>query len=141
MAIPSHIQRIHADRIARDQERLSLRVVKDKRKNSVHAIQKFLWALFVVQVEEHLAIRRGLKIVGLLQLLAQFFVVVDFAVHGQHVAVQLVDQRLRAVLHVHDLEPLVRRSSPARRRKCRSSPVRDGGSSWPKPRLGYADSA
>ena len=44
---------------------------------------------------------------GPAQARAQGLVVVDLAVDGQGVAVDRVQQRLGAVLHVHDGEPLV----------------------------------
>src|ERR1019366_2753915 len=38
--------------------------------------------------------------------------VVDLTVHGENISVELINQRLCAVLHVYNAEPLVRNNGP-----------------------------
>ena len=46
---------------------------------------------FSVKVEEHLAVRRCLEIVGLLKSCAQFLMIVDFTVYSENVAIEAVN--------------------------------------------------
>jgi hypothetical protein len=115
VAIPADVQRVHADRVPRDQIRVARRVVDHEREDAVDAVQEVPRVVLVVEVEQHLAVRARLELVGSPEPSAQVLVVVDLAVDRQHVARERIDERLRAVLDVHDREPLMGEDGPVAR--------------------------
>ena len=84
VAIPSDVEGNHANRVARDQERLATRIVQDEAEDAVDPVQEFARIPLVVEVEEHLAVRERLECVRPPQPSAQVAVVVDLPVYREY---------------------------------------------------------
>ena len=100
------VQRHHPDRIACHHVSVSRGVVKDEREDPVQLVEKIEAAL-AVQREDDLAIRRGLKLVGVAQPRRELAMVVDLAVHRQRQHSVGAAKRLSAVFEIDDGQPLV----------------------------------
>ena len=110
MLVAAGVERDHADGIAGDHVPVAPGVVEHEREDPVQLVQE-VGALLEVEGKDDLAVRIGRE--GVIRVAGpQLAVVVDLAVDGQHGRRLQVAQRLGAVEHVHDGEPLVGEHRP-----------------------------
>ena len=99
---PIIVERLDAEDIARAEKLLCLLIPDDEREHAAQAVEN-LFAVFLVAVEDDLAVRLCRKdVAGFQKLLADRLVVIDLAVKEQDEAAVLIENRLAAALKVND---------------------------------------
>jgi hypothetical protein len=114
LGIVPGIERDDAHVVARDQPPPPRLVVQHEREHAAQLVEEPL-AVLGVQRQDHLAVRTRLELVVALQLRLQLLVVVDLAVHRQHMRALGVLQRLRPTHRIDDRQPLMRQDRVGRR--------------------------
>jgi hypothetical protein len=98
------VQRLHAEAVARDEQRLAATIPDCEREHAVEALQA-LDAPFLPRVHDHLGIRaRAEGVAALEQLRLDLHEVEDLAVEGDHDRVIFVVERLLAALQIDDCQ-------------------------------------
>ena len=105
LVVAPRVQGDDAQMVARDDVAVLLEVVEDEGEDPVEAVQEVA-ALLRVQAENDLAVAACPGVEGVDPGL-QLPVVVDLPVHGEYMGLRRVEERLGAVFHVDDGQPVV----------------------------------
>ena len=87
--------------VATNQVGIFFAVVQGKGKHALQVVKKFR-PFFLIQREDHFAVRSGLELITIAIFGAQCLVVVDFTVYRQYVGFLLVVERLRPCVNVNN---------------------------------------
>ena len=106
-AVPVVVERLHAEMVAREEERLLALVPEREREHARDPVEHAL-APLLPGVDEHLGVAVGVeRVPGRRELAAQALEVVDLAVEHHHHGAVLVEERLRAAGEVDDAQAAV----------------------------------
>lgn len=99
--------------VAGDEESVLLLVIKSKCENAVKVFQK-VNALVAVKRQNNLAVAARLKIITSLISFPYFLMIINLAVHSQHLLAIGREQRLTSALRIDDAQSLMRQYGAAR---------------------------
>ena len=106
VAVVADIERNHADGVAGDEEGIALLVVKDEGKDAVEVLEE-VDALLAIERQDDFTVAPGLKLIAVGQAAPDILMVVNFAVHGQHLTAVGREEGLAARLGIDDAQALV----------------------------------